>query len=57
MACGCSKNRGRTRGTVFVWTSNNGMEVVPYATQLQAKARVLRDGGSYEPKDVVIENG
>lgn len=47
MACAC---RGRSRAK-YVWTSlpdeNGQTDTVVYDTEIQAKAKVLRKGGSY----------
>lgn len=43
MACACKKRRKMT----YVWTSSDGSETMPYATELEAKAKVMRKGGSY----------
>lgn len=43
MACGCTPT-----GTQFVWT--DGVNVVEYESELAAKAKVMRKGGSYAPK-------
>ena len=41
MACGC-----RNRVTLkYVWT--DGTDTVVYSTEIQAKAKVMRYGGSY----------
>lgn len=45
MACAC-KNR---RNTKYLWTSADGTEKVEYSTQMEAKAKVMRKGGSYKP--------
>lgn len=53
MACAC-KNR---RNTKYLWTPPEGtlnpdgtlMEPVEYTTQMEAKAKVMRKGGSYKP--------
>lgn len=42
MACGCTKRRK----VEFVWTGDDGTQFV-YDTEIQAKAKVLRKGGSY----------
>ena len=43
MACSCKK-----RSTAkFVWT--DGTNTVVYNTEIEAKAKVLRKGGTYEP--------
>lgn len=46
MACSC---RGRRTNTKFVWT--NGVDQIIYNTEIEAKARVLRKGGTYKPKE------
>ena len=43
MACSCTKRRNQQ----FEWT--NGIDFVTYPTEIQAKAAVLRKGGSYKP--------
>jgi len=45
MACAC-KNRKKQK---YMWTSSDGSETVEYNTELEAKAKVMRKGGSYEP--------
>lgn len=45
MACGC---RGVAAGKTFVWT--NGHQTVEYRTEVEAKAQVIRQGGSYSLK-------
>lgn len=47
MACACTK-KGSTQ---YVWTSPDGSETVVYTMEIQAKAKVLRVGGSYKPKE------
>lgn len=42
MACACSK---RGKPAKFVWT--DGTTTVVYPSEIQAKARVLRNGGTY----------
>lgn len=44
MGCAC-KNRKKTK---FVWT--DGENTVVYDTEIQAKAKVIRKGGSYRPQ-------
>lgn len=44
MACAC---QGRKAKSKFKWT--DGTTVVIYDTEIQAKAKVLRKGGSYTP--------
>lgn len=41
MACSCTKRKGAK----YVWT--DGTFTVVYDTEIQAKAKVLRKGGSY----------
>lgn len=43
MACACQKRSGLK----YRWT--DGTNVVVYDTEIQAKAKVLRKGGTYEP--------
>lgn len=47
MACGCKRNTAAK----FVWTSDpdeNGQTVtVQYNTEIEAKAKVIRKGGTY----------
>jgi hypothetical protein len=43
MACSC---RGR-KDVKWVWTAPDGSQVT-YKTEIEAKAKVLRKGGSYE---------
>jgi acetyl-CoA carboxylase beta subunit len=45
MACAC-KNRSTSK---YVWTSADGSETMTYNTEIEAKAKVLRKGGSYKP--------
>lgn len=44
MACSC---KGR-KSTKYVWT--DGTNTVIYDSEIQAKAKVLRKGGSYKPQ-------
>jgi hypothetical protein len=46
MACAC---KGR-KSTKYVWTSDDGSSSVTYPSEIQAKAKVLRVGGSYKPQ-------
>ena len=46
MACACSKSRLRQK---FLWTSADGSSSVVYNSEVEAKAKVIRKGGSYEP--------
>lgn len=45
MACGCRKNANKK----FVWTPPEGSPLATqeYATEIEAKAKMLRKGGSY----------
>lgn len=43
MACSC---RGRNNYT-YVWTSADGQTTMTYESEIQAKAKVLRVGGTY----------
>ena len=47
MACAC-KNRKRQE---YLWTPPEGSSLSPqtYSTEIEAKAKVLRKGGSYKP--------
>lgn len=42
MACGCKKG-----SATYEWTSDDGATSKVYATAIQAKAKVLRDGGTW----------
>jgi hypothetical protein len=44
MACACQNRRTAT----FLWTSDDGETQIPYPTEIQAKAKVIRNGGSYQ---------
>jgi len=46
MACGCT----RKSTTKYVWTGDDG-STVEYDHEIQAKAKVLRKGGTYAPKE------
>lgn len=46
MACACKKTPNR----VYVWTSEDGTETQEYDSEIQAKAKKIRKGGSYEPR-------
>lgn len=43
--CGCQK----TNVQKFEWTSDDGTETATYSSEIVAKAKVKRAGGSYEP--------
>ena len=43
--CGCRK---KTKGETYVWTSEDGSQTVTYDSEIVAKAKVARKGGSYE---------
>lgn len=45
MACGCKNKKTQQ----FVWTGPDGSQIT-YDSEIQAKAKVLRKGGSYAPK-------
>lgn len=45
MACAC-KGRSKTK---YIWTSADKTETMTYSTEIEAKAKVLRKGGSYKP--------
>lgn len=44
MACACKRGQNK----IFVWKSLDGAETQEYPTEVQAKAKVIRKGGSYE---------
>lgn len=49
MACSC---RGRSTAK-YVWIAPEGwvgQQTITYTKEIQAKAKVLRDGGTYEKK-------
>lgn len=46
MGCGCNR-RSKTK---YVWSDGAGNEIV-YNTEVEAKAKVLRKGGSYTPRE------
>lgn len=46
MTCAC---KGR-RKTKYIWTSADGSQTMEYNTEIEAKAKTMRKGGSYEPK-------
>ena len=48
----CAAKMARLKGTKYRWTSADGMDNVLYDTELQAKAKVIRFGGHYDPVDV-----
>lgn len=48
MACSCK----RTVNRKYVWTSADGSETMEYPSEIQAKAKVIRKGGSYKPLPV-----
>lgn len=45
MACAC---KGRKKSK-YEWTSADGQTTMVYNTEIEAKAKVLRQGGSYKP--------
>lgn len=45
MACACKKRKSQQ----YVWTSGDGLTTVTYNTEIEAKAKVLRKGGTYVP--------
>lgn len=47
MACAC-KGRSTTK---YVWTSADGSTSITYNTEIEAKAKMIRKGGSYKPKE------
>jgi hypothetical protein len=46
MVCSCKKKSKQQ----FVWTAADGETTVTYNTEIEAKAKVLRRGGTYAPK-------
>lgn len=47
MTCGC-----KARSTEqYVWTSADGTSTVIYTSEIAAKAKVMRKGGSYTLKE------
>lgn len=49
MACGGCGNKGAAAGTVFKFVYKNPRgETTTYDSQFEARARVLREGGSWE---------
>lgn len=46
MACACRKGVNR----VYVWKSLDGTQTQEYPTEVQAKAKVIRKGGTYTAK-------
>lgn len=58
-ACGgCAARRAARQAArqpvEYVWTSGDGTEEVIYPELIQAKAKVLRKGGSYKPRPVGV---
>lgn len=45
MACACTQKKT----SAYKWTSADGSVAIEYDTEIQAKAKVLRKGGSYVP--------
>lgn len=45
MACSC---KGKVK-TKYLWTAPDGLSTMTYDTEIQAKAKVLRKGGTYAP--------
>lgn len=44
--CGCKK----ASTAQYVWTSADGTETMTYDSEIQARAKVMRKGGSYTKK-------
>jgi hypothetical protein len=46
--------RRRSNGVVtkYVWQSDDGFESIEYDSEIQAKAKVSRKGGTYTPRDL-----
>lgn len=47
MGCGCG---GSNAAKAYVWTSADGSKKVEKRTEVEVKALVIRQGGTYEPK-------
>lgn len=45
MPCACKGRKKRK----YLWTSPDGQTSIKYDTEIEAKAKVLRVGGSYKP--------
>lgn len=43
MACGCRRSK-----TKYVWTSDDGAQTTTYDSEVAARAKVIRRGGSYK---------
>lgn len=46
MGCACRKG---ARAAQYVWT--DGQTTIVYSTEIQARAKVLRSGGTYTKKE------
>lgn len=46
MACGTCASR--TKSTTYTWTSADGRTNLAFNTEVEAKAKVARSGGSYK---------
>lgn len=44
MACACNKRKK----SQYVWTSTDGSQTMTYSTEIEAKAKVIRKGGTYK---------
>lgn len=47
MSCAC---KGKVT-LLYEWTSEDGSQTMEYASLVAAKAKVMRKGGSYKPKE------
>ena len=45
MACGACASKNTTK--TYTWTSSDGRESLSFKTEVEAKAKVARSGGSY----------
>lgn len=49
----CSQRRAAMGvSTKWVWTSDDGMDVRVYDKEIQAKAKVVKRGGTYTARDM-----
>lgn len=47
MGCGCNKAKS---GATFLWTSSDGKDRKTLTSEVQAKAQVIKAGGSFTVK-------
>lgn len=45
MACGACSSK--TKAITYVWTSANGRESAAFKTEVEARAKAARSGGTY----------